>query len=193
MEKTTQEYHQLVEENERLIYGFCKKYGLRPEEIYDVLAIALCKAAKNYDPEYGASFSSFAYQAMDNEMKAIHRKDARNNPNEIQTVLFEDLMPSRWDDAGEAPNALEILSDGKDFTVDLDYSVDIKRFFNCLNQKEKSILSMILQGCSTKDIGNAIGRTRQSVTNDLRKIRYKYMASMNYEDKQTCERKRRYR
>ena len=70
------EISKLIEDNHNLIYSFMSLHSLDPEEYYDLMAMELCKAAKNYNEELGA-FSTCAYTYMNNALTLHRRKSSR--------------------------------------------------------------------------------------------------------------------
>ena len=100
----TEEQKLLVENNHNLIYFMIHKMNESVEEYYDLAAIALCKAAINYQPDNG-SFANFACRCIRNEILLDHR--AR-------------MMPKRWMNeyliSYDAP-ALVQNEDGEEITL----------------------------------------------------------------------------
>ena len=57
----TEEQKKLAEDNHNLIYFYARKYHMSKqdfEDMYGILAIGLCKAARDYDESRGRAFSS---------------------------------------------------------------------------------------------------------------------------------------
>ena len=71
----TDEQRKLVEDNHALIYHTIHSMGLLVEEVYDIAAIGLCKAAIKYDSRKH-KFSTFAVRCIRNEI--LHDFRQRN-------------------------------------------------------------------------------------------------------------------
>lgn len=72
----TAEQKKLVEDNQKLIFFALKRFHYPVDDFYDLAAIGLCKAAAKYDPEKGATFASYAIQAIRNELGYWKRTDS---------------------------------------------------------------------------------------------------------------------
>lgn len=85
----TDEQRKLVEDNHTLIYWYIYKKNpsvQNIDDIYGILALVLCRCAKNYKPDERAKFSTFVTRAFANEIakyyylahcatRAIHHED----------------------------------------------------------------------------------------------------------------------
>ena len=101
--KLDDKQRQLVSDNHSLIYSYAKSKNLYLDEYYDLLAIALCKAAKSFD-ESRTKFSTFAYKCMENEVTTYWRK------LNAQCSVPQDMMV--YYHAGQSINETE----GRDFS-----------------------------------------------------------------------------
>lgn len=82
----TPEQRKLAEKYHNLIFYFMNRKGLDQEEFYDILAIALCKAARLYDPsEY--TFTTYCYRCFENAL----RMHIRDNKRRVQSAPFPHL------------------------------------------------------------------------------------------------------
>lgn len=104
----------LVTDNINLIYFVLKKMNLysQMKEYYDIGMIGLCKAAKNFDPNKGYVFNTYAYRCIKSEIltyvrnvKADKRKTNYNtislntivysNGDKDSEITLEDMLPSK--------------------------------------------------------------------------------------------------
>lgn len=76
MRELTNDEKELVEANHNLIYWYIRTHNLDVEEYYDILAIALCKAAIGYN-EAKSKFSTYANRCFENERLMKIRTDTR--------------------------------------------------------------------------------------------------------------------
>lgn len=166
----TDEQKKLVEDNEKLIYEFAKQYNLSLDVYYGILAIALCKSAINYMPEYGYTFSTYAYHFMRNAVycewnAGITKK--RTCPYEkifldaqIDDMDFSEVIGSDKDDP-------YILIEGSSLLTDL-YSV-------CNSDKDVAVIDYIVKGYTYEEISNIFNTSRQNVYQRMLRIRDRYI------------------
>lgn len=109
------EQRKLAEANHNLIYWYLYKKNPSAQlidDVYGMLAIVLCRCARNYKPDMGRTFSTFTIRAFSNEVakyyylahqapRAIHHEDvlasldyefADNNTRDVCT--YYNLTPS---------------------------------------------------------------------------------------------------
>ena len=85
------EQRKLVEDNHNLIYTFMRSHGLEIEEWYDVLAIALCKAAIGFNGT--SAFSTYAYKVMLNSVRqAMRDANAQRRNNVYGSVSISEAV-----------------------------------------------------------------------------------------------------
>ena len=99
--KLNDEQRKLVADNHKLIYFYAHKHNVDVDEYYDLLALALCQAAYNYDKTKGA-FSTIAIRTMElkmlNEYRIYDGSYKKNIPkNKIDyyenSYLMEGYLP----------------------------------------------------------------------------------------------------
>ena len=164
--KLTEEQKKLVEENHNLIYWFAKKYHLPIEEYYDVLAQGLCMAAYHYDPSK-CSFSTYAYLCMNTEMHVEYRKTLRKS--EIpQGNIFH------YENAWQLSDLIPTNEKTENKVIDrISYENLISLLNDILNDKDKEVLSYILNGLTMREIAKIEGTSHQAIHNRMKKIRDK--------------------
>ena len=96
----TEEQKKLAEDNHNLIYFYARKYHMSKQDFEDrdgILAIGLCKAARDYDESRGRAFSTVAMGYMLNECRNAYRCDKYRNGklnicsyNNIFLFFYED-------------------------------------------------------------------------------------------------------
>lgn len=157
----------LVEDNHSLIYFYAKKYKVPIEEYYDVLAMALCYAAYNYDESKGA-FSTLAIKTMYFKMQHEFVYNTKQSQVPIDKIIhyentyqMEDMITSH-----DSPERITI---GK-----FSYNDTWNNILNLTkNEKHKNILRYRLQGLTVQEIAKKIGITHQNVSCTLRKLKLK--------------------
>lgn len=168
--KLTEEQKKLVEENHGLIYWFAKKYHVPIEEYYDVLAQGLCMAAYHYDPSK-CSFSTYAYLCMNTEMHVEYRKTLRKS--EIpQGNIFH------YENAWQLSDLIPTNEKTENKVIDrISYENLISLLNDILNDKDKEVLSYILNGLTMREIAKIEGTSHQAIHNRMKKIREKVKKS----------------
>ena len=168
--KLTEEQKKLVEENHNLIYWFAKKYHVPIEEYYDVLAQGLCMAAYHYDPSK-CSFSTYAYLCMNTEMHVEYRKTLRKS--EIpQGNLFH------YENAWQLSDLIPTNEKTENKVIDrISYENLISLLNDILNDKDKEVLTHILNGLTMREIAKIEGTSHQAIHNRMKKIRDKVKKS----------------
>ena len=168
--KLTEEQKKLVEENHNLIYWFAKKYHVPIEEYYDVLAQGLCMAAYHYDPSK-CSFSTYAYLCMNTEMHVEYRKTLRKS--EIpQGNIFH------YENAWQLSDLIPTNEKTENKVIDkISYENLISLLNDILNDKDKEVLSYILNGLTMREIAKIEGTSHQAIHNRMKKIREKVKKS----------------
>lgn len=158
----------LVEDNMSLVYAVLHKFFPRnayDEDLQQVGMLALCGAAKKFDPEKGA-FSTYAISQVKwsilNEIKsrAKSNKDLSLNKEihgeDGETYQFQDNIQ------GDDEFGLMELENIKDSTDLTDY--------------EKLILELRIAGYTCKEIGNVLKRSESYVKRKYDKVKYKIKA-----------------
>ena len=168
--KLTEEQKKLVEENHNLIYWFAKKYHVPIEEYYDVLAQGLCMAAYHYDPSK-CSFSTYAYLCMNTEMHVEYRKTLRKS--EIpQGNIFH------YENAWQLSDLIPTNEKTENKVIDkISYENLTSLLNDILNDKDKEVLSHILNGLTMREIAKIEGTSHQAIHNRMKKIREKVKKS----------------
>ena len=168
--KLTEEQKKLVEENHNLIYWFAKKYHVPIEEYYDVLAQGLCMAAYHYDPSK-CSFSTYAYLCMNTEMHVEYRKTLRKS--EIpQGNIFH------YENAWQLSDLIPTNEKTENKVIDkMSYENLISLLNDILNDKDKEVLTHIVNGLTMREIAKIEGTSHQAIHNRMKKIREKVKIS----------------
>ena len=168
--KLNEEQKKLVEDNHSLIYWFAKKYHVPIEDYYDVLAQGLCMAAYHYDPSK-CSFSTYAYLCMNTEMHVEYRKTLRKS--EIpQGNIFH------YENAWQLSDLIPTNEKTENKVIDkISYENLISLLNDILNDKDKEVLSYILNGLTMREIAKIEGTSHQAIHNRMKKIRDKVKKS----------------
>ena len=161
--KLTENQSKLVEQNHNLIYGFAKKYNLDIEEWYDILALALCKAALAFDDKK-AKFSTLYYLCA-SQMVEVERRKWRTQkriPKESCISLDEPL------DSDNELTLKTCLADTRiDFVKDLELKDQLSTLLKTLSDRDKKILKLVQLEVPQEIIGKIVGMPQSSVSRKL--------------------------
>lgn len=155
--KLNKEQQKLVEDNEKLIYGFMKKFNLKKDDWYDLLAMELCNTVLNYDLNRGRLSTYYytrAYRIMCKEFKK--RKTLKRS--HVDYPLFDEYTCYSNSDS------MDNHFDGYLDTI------------NWIKDKNDNILNLRAKGYSQDEIAHILGITQVSVSRHLKKVRDEFNA-----------------
>lgn len=164
----TNEAKKLVIENHNLIFYFLNKRNMSIEEWYDILAIALCKAAKTFD-ENKSKFITYVLKCINNAVcEELRLQDCLNRKVNKTTCSYEEKIYNHSDLTVQSilPNTFNTESEAITNVVFLDC-------YNQLCDRNKKIVSMLADGYNMKEIGKKFGITSEAVR--LIKIKFRQM------------------
>ena len=162
----TEKQKKLAEENHSLIYFYARKYNMSKQEfddMYGILAIGLCKAARDYDESRGSAFSTVAMGYMLNECRNAYRCDKYKN-GKLTICSYNNIFP--LSDDGGTTEYIDVI-EGKDDVWDDVNLID----FNQFNEQLRKIAYLSYLGYNQQEIAKEIGITQSLVSRKLKKIR----------------------
>ena len=174
MDHLMMKYKAMERKKARAMYLF----GGENEDLIQEGMIGLIKAVRDYDPDQGASFASFAELCVSRQMysaiEASKRKkhiplnsyvslydDSGQEGEERRTPLIDTIEPVRDNDP-------EVLYLGKKFT-----EVFIEQLKDTLSPLENHVLYLHLMGTDYKTIAELLGKSPKSIDNALQRIKAK--------------------
>lgn len=160
---------ELVEKNHNLIYKFAKNKGLAIDEYYGILAIGLCKAALAYDENKG-KFSTIAYCCMSSVMKEHYRCINR------QRTIPEDKIVSYNSQIGDEDidkSYIDTIADDCCVQDTVISNIITERIMDTLNDKERTIAKLLIDGMTHSEISAKLGYSRQNITYHAQQMRKK--------------------
>ena len=161
MLRLTDEQRKLAEDNERLIYGFCRRHLLNITDFYGICAIGLCKAAATYEPGR-AAFSSWAEIHMRNEVRNALRSS--KGPG---VISYDTAIRDEKDPPPECRTGYE-----QDFTR-IEAQDTIRELWSQLSRRDRPIFAAII-GAPYKtqaEIAEALGLSQPTVSRAISRIR----------------------
>lgn len=171
LEFMMKKYGSLVKKEIRTVYII----GAETEDLVQEGMIGLFKAIKDFEPDKGASFPTFATLCIKRQIKTAITASNRQKhkplntyisiyaeSNEKGTLLGEDIADTK-DDAN--PEKLVLVRERN--------NVLNERIASELSSLERKVLKLYLDGLSYADIAAALSKTEKSVDNALWRIRSK--------------------
>ena len=175
MKPLTKEQQELVEKNHNLIYEFAKKKNLVLDDYYDILAIGLCKAASAYDKSRG-KFSTIAYCCMNNILKEYYRYIGKQCAIPEDKILSYDVQLSDDDIDG---SYIDVIADDCCIQDIVTNNIITESIMNTLNDNERIVAGLLINGMKQSEIAYQIGSSRQNVGYYVQKIRKKLSEFMD--------------
>ena len=162
----TEAQKKLAEENHSLIYFYARKYNISKQDfddMYGILAIGLCKAARDYDESRGSAFSTVAMGYMLNECRNAYRCDKYKN-GKLSICSYNNIFP--LSDDGGTNEYIDVI-EGKDDVWDDINLIEFKQF----NEQLRKIAYLSYLGYNQQEIAKEMGITQSLVSRKLKKIR----------------------
>lgn len=156
----------------KLVHHVCHKYkGILhkfPGLSYDDLAaegyLALWKAYLTFDPTKKASWGTYAYRIINNQILML----LRNNRPKVTCVSLYHPIEGLDGDEGEL---IDILPDKKD--LEEEYRVLIDEVMTLLSDRERRIVKAVAAGYKQTEIARSENRSQSYISKTLTAIRAK--------------------
>lgn len=170
VEYMMQKYGGLVKKEVRTVFLI----GAETEDLTQEGMIGLFKAVRDYEPDKGASFFTFATHCVRNQIKTAISASNRKKHTPLNTYISiyaestEDglsLVELEADKSDCNPEELIIAREQKS---DLMNKIESE-----LSKYEKKVIDLYLEGLSYADIADKLGKTEKSIDNALFRIRGK--------------------
>ena len=153
--------------NERLAYWVLAKFypAFQMDEDYQQVAkIGLWKACLGYKEDAQTRFSSYASRCILNEICNYFRDSGQTSRDGISSLSLD--VQINDDDTTLA----NLLPGDKDVLF-----IDFNGFWESLTNREKKIVTMLIQGLTNREIGNIIGVSNQRVSEIRLKAKQKFL------------------
>lgn len=141
------------------------------EDLIQEGMLGLWKAVRDYVPDRGASFRTFAQTCVKNSMiSAIKTAAGKHHIPLNDSVPFETLLFDRSDQLS--------VSDPETLYIDREiYREQLDQFYSKLSGFEAKVLALYLNGLSYLEISDQVNRSPKSVDNAVQRIRRKFSNS----------------
>ncbi len=165
----TEEQKLLVENNHNLIYFMIHKMNESVEEYYDLAAIALCKAAINYQPDKG-SFANYACRCIRNEILLDHR--ARMMPKRWMNeyLISYDAPALVQNEDGEEITLLEQLKTFESVENEALSRIMYLEVVEQLGKTDSKVLQFFEKGLKQQEIAEIMGVTQANISRVKRRV-----------------------
>lgn len=170
VEYMMQKYGALVKKEVRTVFLI----GAEAEDLTQEGMIGLFKAIRDYEPDKGAGFSTFATICVRNQIKSAISASNRKKHTPLNTYISiyaeinEDGIPLLELESHREDSNPEDLVIAKERKSDL-----MKKIESELSKYEKKVIDLYLEGLSYSDIAQKLGKTEKSIDNALFRIRGK--------------------
>lgn len=155
---------QVVLNNAGMVGIILKTMNLNPldDDLFQIGMVGLVKAINTFDPDKGVRFTTYATLIIRNEILMTLRKkriipafslDEECQLGDGESVRYSDMIPSA--------ERFEELSGLK---------IDLERLFNRLNDREKKIVLLFLNGANQREIAQEIGVSQAQISRILKDI-----------------------
>lgn len=151
--------------------------GAESDDLVQEAMIGLFKAARDYDPQYGASFKTFANICITRQMLTAIKGATRYKHQPLNSYISLNRSVFEEDDGGRP--LLEILAANNDSNPEAIYlrnewmaslSQEVPRV---LSKLELRVLLYYLRGLSYETIAQRIGRPVKTVDNAIQRMKRK--------------------
>ena len=139
----------------------------------------LLSAIREYDPEQGASFRSFAEHCIRMRLFSAVKTASRMKHQPLNDSMpLEQLSDDSSSQLSAAPEVFR--RSPEDLVLARESKEELKELFaRCLSKMEKQVLDLFLDGLSYRDIAKALDKDEKSVDNAVQRIRRKLAHSLH--------------
>lgn len=158
----TEEQRKLVTDNHGLIYYCVPSYDR--DELYDVAAIGLCKAAATYDRSI-SRFSTYAIRCITNELKLYHKRTQTSKRIPTDQIYSYDATLE------EGLTYLDVISDKFDLEEDVIARMHIRSVVESLDRKQRDIVCYLSLGYKQQEVADMVGCSQGQVSKVIKKVK----------------------
>lgn len=156
----TPDQQRLVDDNHNLIYFVLRKHGWEIDEFCGIAAIALCKAAINFDSSRGIEFSTYACSAIRWEILKTFRDGKMQKRTADVVSLNDPAGPSGGLTLGDFIRTIE--------TPETEvFKSDLIRQINMLPERERIAVRLHIAGYRQREISAAMHFSQAEVSRAL--------------------------
>lgn len=150
----------------------CFGPGLEQDDLIQEGLLGLWSAVRSYDPQKGASFSTFAFQCVANRINSA----VRTSLSPRQAPL-RDYMSISQDREGQAMQLPDLDDPEASFIEKESQQLRSRKMRQLLSAREWSVLERYLKGETYQEISEHLGISAKAVDNALQRVRHKLQNS----------------
>lgn len=158
---------QVILNNTGLVGYVLKSLGLNilDEDLQEIGVLGLCKAINGFDASKGVKFNTYATWAIRSEILMTLRK---------KRIIPAFSIDEEYQlDNGESVSYADMIPSEERFEGLVDFWMDFEIFLNRLNDREKKIVLLSLDGTNQTEIAQEIGVSQSYISRILKGIRKK--------------------
>lgn len=165
-------FKQIISNHEALIHGICRHYNSNEEDRKDMYQEILVNIWKSIDNFRGDSkLSTWIYRVAVNTSLSFNNKSFRN----ARLMVYEDDRHlNKLFDENELKEKQKLETDLEQLEIQI----------NLLSVIDKALISLLLEGLSTREIAEIIGLTEPNVRVKIHRIKDQLKNSFKKKEKQ---------
>ena len=173
--RSVEERNKIVENNIKLIDKFLYDNHLSENAIPDYRGAAyvgLINAADNYNDTMGVSFSTYAYACIEREIshENVHRV------MDIPEYAIVSIDKPICTDDSNSDTIKDLLSNYTENVETIVPTIDIRKIYHSLPNREREIALRKIQGYNFEEIGKTLGVTRKRIEQLYKRFKKKVEA-----------------
>lgn len=159
---------QVVLNNKGLVGNVLKSLNLDffDDDLFMTGLVGVVKAVNKFDSERGFEFSTWATPIIRNEILHTLRKK-----QVISAFSLDELYKV---ERGDEVLFADMIADERRFEEESIANIHFENMFNSLNETEKRIISLRMDGKTQQEIGKACGISQAQASRIIKKIYQKY-------------------
>lgn len=168
-----EKYKPLIINNATNMMKYCKSSGVDINDLIQEGLYGLNIAIKSYTDNKTASFYTFASRCINNRMISLIVSSRR-----LKNKILNDSVFLEMNDKDNLSNLGKNICDNSFNPEEILLEIEGKNKIldaieNCLNENEKQVIYLKIDGYKYKEIANKLGKSTKYVDNIIRRIRNK--------------------
>lgn len=159
---------QVILNNVGIVGIVLKSLNLNPfdEDLFATGIIGVVKAVNTFNPDKGFTLSAYATQIIRNEILVSFRK---------KRIIPAFSLNEQYDlGNGKSVDFSEMIADGRRFEEEVIADIQMKQVLSFLNNREKKIISLSMDGKTQREIAKIFGISQAQVSRIIKSIYKKW-------------------
>lgn len=159
---------QVVLNNTGMVGLILKSLNLNPldDDLFSVGLIGVVKAVNTFKPDKGVKFTTYAASVIRNEILVTFRK------KRIIPIFSLDEPCGLGN--GNLADFSEMIADSRRFEEEVIVDMQMKQVLSALNDREKKIISLIMDGKTQYEIADILGLSQSRISRIIKSIYKKW-------------------